>query len=220
MPEPEDATDTYLETARLRLRRLTPDDVANLVDLDADPEVMRYISGGRPTPRAVVQDRVLPMMLACYERFPGFGFWAAIEKSSGDFLGWFCLRPHDEAGIDNAGLGYRLRRAAWGKGYATEGAHALVDKAFTELGVRRVFAMTYGENAGSRRVMEKAGLQFVRAFRFTPEELGAEDTYDASAEEQWPGEDVEYALDRPEWESQKSAAAQRAGDEIAQIADV
>ena len=108
--------EVFLETDRLVLRRFTEADVDNLVDLDADPDVLRYINGGRPTPRAMVRDRILPMFLQTYDRFPGFGFWAAIEKSSGEFLGWFCLRPHDDGGPGNVGRGYRLRKAAWGKG--------------------------------------------------------------------------------------------------------
>ncbi len=156
----------YLETERLYLRQFTPADVDNLVDLDADPEVMRYLTGGRSTPRTQVEQVTLPRILGDYARHPGFGCWAAVEKASGAFVGWFLLRPRtgrtdgtgsdpmasdrtgsdrmssDGAGIDQAELGYRLRRAAWGKGYATEGARALIRKGFTELGVRRIFAQT------------------------------------------------------------------------------
>jgi RimJ/RimL family protein N-acetyltransferase len=64
-------------------------------------------------------------------------------------------------------LGYRLRRSTWGKGYATEGSRALVRKAFEELAVQRVFAETMAVNLASRRVMEKAGLRFVRTFHLT-----------------------------------------------------
>lgn len=63
-----------------------------------------------------------------------------------------------------AELGYRLRRAAWGKGYATEGSRALIDKGFTEFGVRRVVAETLADNWASRRVLEKSGLIQVAAF--------------------------------------------------------
>jgi RimJ/RimL family protein N-acetyltransferase len=156
------------------------------------------------------------MMLACNERYPGFGFWAAIEKPSGEFLGWFCLRPHAEPAGDNVGLGYRLRRATWGQGYATEGSRALIDRAFTTLSVRRVFATTYGENLASRRVMEKAGLRLARTFRLTEDGESVEPTYDDSSEEEWPGEDVEYALERDEWLRPQSPTA----DEIAKSADV
>jgi RimJ/RimL family protein N-acetyltransferase len=158
----------FLETERLVLRRFTEDDIDNLVDLDGDPDVMYFINGGVPTPRDMMQNRILPMFLGYYDRYEGFGFWAAIEKSSGEFLGWFCLRPEENKIPDNLGLGYRLRKSAWGKGYATEGARALIHKAFVELGVQRVFARTYEHNLASRRVMEKAGLGWCGHFNSRP----------------------------------------------------
>jgi RimJ/RimL family protein N-acetyltransferase len=124
-----------LETERLTLRRFTPGDVENLFELDGDPEVMRYITGGRPTPRELIEREELPAFLA---RSDGYGFWAAVEKASGEFIGWFHLRPRADGAADEPELGYRLRRSAWGKGYATEGSRALVEKAFTDLGAQRV----------------------------------------------------------------------------------
>ena len=97
-------------------------------------------------------------------------------------------------------LGYRLRKAAWGKGYATEGSRALIRKGFKELGVQRVLATTYQDNLASRRVMEKAGLTLVRTYRVTPAELAASDTFQAGSEGVWEGDDVEYALDKGDWE--------------------
>src|SRR6266571_4979973 len=117
----------FLETKRLMLRRFTADDIDNLVELDSDPHVMRYINGGRATPREEIENAVLPRLLAYYERYEGYGFWAAVEKATGDFLGWFALHPRDDVPPDDVELGYRLRRSAWGCGYATEGSRALVD---------------------------------------------------------------------------------------------
>src|SRR5687768_14344074 len=148
----------FLETERLILRRFTADDVANLVDLDGDPAVMRYLTGGPPTPREEIEGDILPAFLGYYSRFAGYGFWAAIEKASGEFLGWFHLRPKEADPPDEPELGYRLRASAWGKGCGTEGSRALIDKAFTELGARRVVAITYQENVASSRVMEKVGM--------------------------------------------------------------
>ncbi|HEY6067435.1 MAG TPA: GNAT family N-acetyltransferase [Gaiellaceae bacterium] len=71
------------------LRRFTHDDVDNLVELDGDPDVMRFINGGRSTPRDEIEGDVLPAFLDYYERFAGYGFWAAIEKSTERFVGWF-----------------------------------------------------------------------------------------------------------------------------------
>lgn len=155
----------FLETDRLTLRRFTEADEDNLVELDGDPEVMRFLTGGKPTPREEVRSRVLPAFFEFYERFDDLGFWAAQERSTGQFLGWFHFRPHKNGPRDgDIELGYRLRRSAWGKGYATEGSRALIRKGFTELGVERVVAETMVVNLGSRRVMEKAGLTLVRTF--------------------------------------------------------
>lgn len=179
-----------LRTDRLLLRRFTPADLDWLVALDADPAVMRYITGGRPTPRDEIRDVILPAWLARYERGDPYGSWAAVERSSGEPIGWFHLRPGDGDPEDEPELGYRLAAGRWGRGYATEGSRALVRSAFEELGARRVYATTMAVNVASRRVMEKAGLRFVRVFhqpwpdRIEGEELG----------------DVEYALTREEWE--------------------
>jgi RimJ/RimL family protein N-acetyltransferase len=185
----------FLETERLLLRRFTEADVDNLFELDSDPAVMHYITGGRTTPRDEIQNEVLPAFLSYYERFEGYGFWAAIEKSTGDFLGWFHFRPLPDSDPDEVELGYRLRQSAWGKGYGTEGSRALIRKGFTEHGVQRVVAFAVESNAASRRVMEKAGLKHVRTF-YQP----------------WPDlidgieqDDVEYALTRAEWEQQEAA---------------
>lgn len=191
----------YLTTERLILRRFTPEDVDQLVELDSDPEVMRYISGGQPTPRETIAGDILPAWLRYYERGGAYGFWAAVEREGDTFLGWFHFRPAGDAPPGEVELGYRLRREAWGRGYATEGSRALIDKGFRELGVRRVVASTYVDNIGSRRVMEKLGMMLVRTFRMSLEDMSEGGAYDvATLTAAFPGDDVEYALDRDEWE--------------------
>src|SRR6185312_11135053 len=105
----------FLETERLRLRRLEQDDVEHLVELDSDPQVMRFINGGRATTRCEIENEVLPAFLGHYERYGGLGFWGVEEKSTGRFVGWFHLRPAEGAPAGEAELGYRLLRSAWGK---------------------------------------------------------------------------------------------------------
>jgi RimJ/RimL family protein N-acetyltransferase len=184
----------FLETQRLLLRRFTNGDIDNLVNLDADPDVMRFISGGKPTPRAVIEEETLPAFLGYYSRFAGYGFWAVVEKSTGQFLGWFHFRPPHGGPLDEAELGYRLHKRAWGKGYATEGAVALMRKGFTEHDVKRVVAFTMVVHTASRRVMEKAGLRLVRTFHQEwPEPIEG----DAQG-------DVEYALTRDQWERREA----------------
>ena len=180
-----------LETPRLILRQFTEDDVDNLFGLNGDPEVMRYLTGGRPTPRAEIRDRTIPFHRGVYGRLDRLGTWAAESTTTGEFLGWFHFRPGHESDLTNIDLGYRLRRSAWHKGYATEGSRALIDRGFTDLGVQRVFAHTMTVNAASRHVLEKCGLTLVRTFPY-----------------EWPFEiegsehgEVEYALTKPEWET-------------------
>ncbi len=180
---------TFLETQRLVLRGFSEADADHLLALDNDPDVMRFINGGRTTSREAIRTQTLPRLLHDYPCFGTRGYWAAEEKSTGLFLGWFEFRPLDEHNPAVVELGYRLNKAAWGRGYATEGSRALIHRGFTVLGVERVTANTMAVNTGSRRVMEKAGLTFLRSFT-----------------EEWPeaiegsehGE-VEYELTRAKW---------------------
>jgi RimJ/RimL family protein N-acetyltransferase len=181
--------DVFLETERLLLRRFTPADLDLLVELDRDPAVMHFITGGIPHSRAEIESEELPAFLSYYERYDGLGFWAAIEKETGNFLGWFHFRP-EEGDPMHVELGYRLRASGWGKGYATEGSRALIEKGFREMSVQRVIASTMAVHVASRRVMEKAGLRYIR-------------TYDPDWPYPIPGDEhgaVEYALERHDWE--------------------
>ncbi len=162
----------FVETDRLVLRQFTADGAELLIELDSDPEVMRYLTGGEPSlPPDVVREQVIPNVLATYERWDGrFGLFAGYEKDSGTFIGWFQLRAEREGPLDEVELGYRLRRDAWGKGYATEAARAMLDKGFSELGLRVVWAETMAVNVASQKVMEKVGMSVVKKIP-TPEDM-------------------------------------------------
>lgn len=170
-----------------------------MYELDNDPEVMRYINGGTPTPREIIRDEIMSVFMRWDEAFALGGFWLAQERDTGAFVGWFSLRPTG-ATIDEVVIGYRLCRAMWGKGYATEGVRALIARGFGEWGICRVVATTYEKNMASRRVMEKVGMQLVRRFRLTPEDIAKADTSYSESIEVWDGDDVEYALVRSDWE--------------------
>jgi RimJ/RimL family protein N-acetyltransferase len=172
----------YLETERLRLRFLTEDDAENLYRLDLDPAVTRYTHGGLPTPREHVETSVIPRLLAYYDRGDHFGFYAAEEKETDRFIGWFHFRPC-AAVPEEIELGYRLRQDAWGRGYATEGSMALVNRGFEELGVPVVVAVAMPENRASIHVMEKIGMTFERAYRLEEEGVDV----------------VKYRLERADW---------------------
>ncbi|MFC0713610.1 GNAT family N-acetyltransferase [Cellulomonas biazotea] len=160
----------YLQTERVTLRRLRADDADLLIELDSDPAVMRYLSGGEPTAPDLIRDRDLPSILAGYDRWAGdFGLFAA-ATAGGEFLGWFCLRPERDGPLDEVELGYRLRQVAWGQGYATEVSSGLLEKAFTDLDVRVVWGATMALNRSSQHVMEKVGMTVTGALE-TPEDM-------------------------------------------------
>ena len=149
---------------------------------------MRFVTCGISTSREEIENDVLPAFLGYYQRYEGFGFWVAVAKPTGEFLGWFHFRPRQDAVPGEVELGYRLRKSAWGKGMPPR-ARAPDRKGFTEFGVQRVVAEAMAVNQASRRVMEKAGLKLVRTF-YQP----------------WPypmqGDQfgMEYALDKAGWQ--------------------
>lgn len=186
------AVDTYLQTERVTLRRFRVDDADLLIELDSDPAVMRYLSGGDTTAPELIRDRDLPSILAGYDRWAGaFGLFAAYEQAGGAFVGWFCLRPEREGPRDEAELGYRLRRAAWGRGYATEVSSALLAKAFTDLDVRVVWGATMALNRASQNVMEKVGMAVTQTLA-TPEDMLAVEGAELGG--------YRYEITREQWE--------------------
>ena len=125
---------------------------------------------------------MLPRFLDYHAKYEDYGFWAVAEKNGRDFIGWFHLKPAQDDSSELE-LGYRLIRAAWGRGYATEGSFALVRKGFCELGARRITAIAMPSNLASIRIMEKVGMRF-------ESEYVHETGYDV----------VRYALDREMYE--------------------
>lgn len=164
---------TVMETDRVALREFTLSDVDDLHLLHTDPDVMRYVPDERsdlPYLRTFTKGCVDE-----YRSFPGYGIWAAIEKSSRTFIGWFLLRPFRLAPYYNPGiadaeeieLGYRLTTAVWGRGYATEVAHVLIRYALVERSASSVIAGVERENAASVRVLQKSGLSLSKSVKET-----------------------------------------------------
>jgi RimJ/RimL family protein N-acetyltransferase len=140
-----------LDTMRLRLRRLRPSDEADLVALDSDALVMRYV-GSPPGVRTHDEtvDRVRRRIGADHGQA---GWWIIEGKDDGAFHGVGLLLPMPES--DDVEVGYRLARRSWGRGIATEAAAALIDHAFATLGLPRLVAVTYPDNHPSRHVLGK-----------------------------------------------------------------
>lgn len=155
-----------LETDRLILRQFVEADEDHLFELDSDPEVVRFFPGYVADRKQIRE--LLQANFQYYQDYEGYGFWAVLEKPNQTFLGWFLMRPwkwasyfaENMAAPDDLEIGYRFHKAAWGKGYATEGTRALIAKGFNELNAQNVMANASPNNKASIRVMEKAGMHY------------------------------------------------------------
>ncbi|MFD3459784.1 GNAT family N-acetyltransferase [Nocardia fluminea] len=172
------------------------------VELDGDPEVMRYLGTGRPRSRDEVE--VLHRRrLAVAGRVAGLGFWAGFVDAN--FVGWWILEPpeHEYQGpIAGQGeLGYRLLHRYWLKGLASEGARELLRHGFNDLGLTRIFAETMTVNTASRATMASVGMHYIR-------------TLHLDWDEPLPGSEqgeVEYAITDEQWLAQRPSMARTNG---------
>ena len=171
--------DARLDTPRLILRRLRASDEPDLVALDSDHEVMRYVGSpaGVKTPAETAARARERIRVAANGEQEPLGFWAIEAREDAAFLGLGALLPMPApmAGGSAAGenesirgdvriggdveIAYRLAGRAWGRGLATEAAGALVAHALGSVGLPRVVAVTYPENQASQRVLDKLGFE-------------------------------------------------------------
>ncbi|HZG29011.1 MAG TPA: GNAT family N-acetyltransferase [Ensifer sp.] len=179
------------QTAHLSIAPCTPADRGDFIALELDPDVMHFLNGiavdhERTDPNAV--DFLMPRGTEPF-------VWTARLKGSSDFVGWFCLAPGE---ANSAELGYRLRKQHWKRGFASEGAKALVEWGFAKAGYDRIVANTMAVNLGSRRVMEKLGMRHVRTVEVKSGLMPGSDQ----------GE-VWYQMSRAEWGSLREPSDRR-----------
>lgn len=172
-----------LETPRLLLRPLAADDEDDLLALDSDAEVMRYVGSpaGVKSPAETRERARLRIREEQHGDYEPLGFWRIEGRSDGAFHGVGALIQMPDS--DDVEVAYRLARSAWGQGIATEAAGALVAHALGPLGLPRVVAVTYPENQASQRVLDKLGFER-RGIR---EYKGVQATYHVLTASAWVG---------------------------------
>lgn len=138
--------------SRVTLRRMQEDDIPMLLAMESDPEVMRYSTGVKPADEARRQE------LLAWLREPLTRLGHRAITVDGAAVGWVSLVPL--AGTDSIQLAYRLQRAAWGKGYASQAAKQLCEYAWRETEVSELVAVVWPDNQASVRVLEKLGFAF------------------------------------------------------------
>lgn len=147
----------FLTTERLFLRYFQLEDAEPMYRIFCDAEVMRFSDGVK------TEKWVQEWLQACLERYQswGYGPYAIVEREQKEVIGYcgLFLFP-DVDGQAEVEIGYRLARATWGQGYATEAASAVRDYALDTLGLKRLIALIDPSNAASLRVAEKIGMQY------------------------------------------------------------
>ena len=175
---------SVLETPRIVLRRLVPADLADLIALDRDPEVMRYVgspAGVKSEAETEARARARIRETEAGQHEP-LGFWR-IEARDATFLGMAALIRMPDG--DDVEIAYRLARVAWGRGIATEAAGALVAHGLRTLGLPRIVAVTYPENRASQGVLDKLGFER----RGLVEYKGVQTTFHVLTREAWSARD-------------------------------
>lgn len=152
----------YIETDRLILRDWKENDLELFRALNADDKVMEYF----PNTLAKEETDNFYHLIKQEIKDSGYGLYAAEVKATGEFIGLIGLHKATfEADFTPCiEVGWRLKKEAWGNGYATEGAKACIQYAFMELGVKEVYSFTATINHRSENVMKKAGMKYVKNF--------------------------------------------------------
>jgi RimJ/RimL family protein N-acetyltransferase len=145
-----------LETERLLFRDHQESDLETFCAMEMDPEVRRFV-GGYPRTRADAEHKFRTTFLRA--RKTSLPFCATIYKPEGRYIGRCGLHP---VPVNDAGLGFYLARAYWGRGLATEAARAFVDYGFRVLRLPRIVSSVEAGNDGSVRVLENVGFKWVR----------------------------------------------------------
>lgn len=145
-----------MKTARLEFRRWRESDLDAARDIYADPEVMRFIPVG-----PMNDEQILRMMARMNAEIDerGYGLWAVIDSNTGELLGESGL--HYLPQTDEVEIAWLYRMRAWGRGFATEAARAVLDAAWTQHRLERVICLIDERNVRSVRVAERLGMRYV-----------------------------------------------------------
>jgi len=165
----------HIETERLILRELLESDLESMFELDSDPIVHKYL-GNKPIETIEQAKNAINFIRQQYEKF-GIGRFAAIEKQTGDFIGWSGLKfnTREKEALngkqDFYDIGYRFMPRFWGKGYASESSFATLDFGFKELNIKTICGAAEVDNIASNKVLQKIGLNFIEAFLHKDEKV-------------------------------------------------
>jgi RimJ/RimL family protein N-acetyltransferase len=146
------------ETEHFLVREWRLSDADAAFEIYRNEHVQRFLNSGIGHASPDETRERLALWIGKYPLFPGYGFWAMVEKATGAIVGSVALKPL--SGGPDVEVGYHLGESAWGKGYATEIARGAVKYGFEKMGLDRIVGVCHPENRASFRVLEKAGLSY------------------------------------------------------------
>ncbi|MEP0356146.1 GNAT family N-acetyltransferase [Paraglaciecola sp.] len=153
---------------RLHYKLMTKADAELLFQLDQDPEVMRFINGGKPSSMQTIDEVFIPRMESYANVQKGWGLWQINISATNEFIGWILVRPmqffSDAPEFDNLELGWRFLQSSWGKGYATEAALHIKNTLAKNKDITHFSAIADEDNFGSVGVMKKIGMTYVKRY--------------------------------------------------------
>ena len=157
-----------LETKKLILQKVSPDDAGIILKLLNEPSFIQNIGDRGVRTLDDARDYISDRLIASYENF-GFGMYLVIVKDTGAPAGMCGLVRRN--GLEDIDIGYAFFPQHWSKGYATEAALAVKEYAKDTIGLKRLVAITAPDNIGSTHVLEKIGLEFEKMVKLSEDDI-------------------------------------------------
>lgn len=163
-------------SSRLHYQFIDETDKDFLFQLDQDPEVMKYLNGGKPTSKQTIENTFIPRLYAYRNSDKGWGLWKVTITEHQQDIGWILARPmaffSENPIFDDIELGWRFMQSSWGKGYATEAAKH-IQVILSQQPENKYFSATaLLSNTGSISIMKKLGMKYINSYIHSDNELG------------------------------------------------
>ena len=160
---------------------MNEDDAELLYQLDQDPKVMTYLTGGKTTSKTTITETALPRLKAFSNSEKGWGLWHASISDTQEFIGWVLVRPMDffskEPQWHNLELGWRFMQSSWGKGFASEAALHIKTALHQQLHYKTFSATAAKDNLASIAIMKKIGLTYLKSYLHSDELYTCQSVY-------------------------------------------
>lgn len=155
-------------SSRLKYRLMDSNDAAPLFQLDQDPQVMKFINGGKISTKETITTILIPRMESYRDPRQGWGLWHISISTTNEYIGWVLVRPmnffSNNPEFDNLELGWRFYQSSWGKGYASEAAKHIKNHLAKNKKYKKFSAIADKNNLGSIGVMKNLDMSYIKTY--------------------------------------------------------